>query len=160
MFLLIFTVWLILNGTVTVEICLFGLVISAALFWFICHFMDYSLKKELLYLRLTPFLLRYAGILIGEVFLANVNVLKLALSPRLQPEPALIYFNVPLSTGAARMLLANSITLTPGTITISVEGNRFCVHCLDRELGEGIETSVFIKLLKQMEEIQEEWMQS
>ena len=55
------------------------------------------------------------------------------------------------------MLLANSITLTPGTITVSVEGNRFCVHCLDWELADGVEDSVFVELLKEMEEKEAKW---
>lgn len=45
---LMFAVWLILNGKVTMEICLFGGVISAALLLFMFKFMDYSWKKELL----------------------------------------------------------------------------------------------------------------
>lgn len=47
MSVLIFAVWLILNGKITVEICLFGLGISAALFSFMCRYMDYSIKKKL-----------------------------------------------------------------------------------------------------------------
>ena len=62
-----------------------------------------------------------------------------------------MYFNTDLKTGLAKVLLANSITLTPGTITVSVEDNRFCVHCLDRELAEGLEDSAFVELLKEIE---------
>ena len=119
-FLLFFAVWMILNGKVTAEICIFGVLISAALFYFMC-------------------------------------VLKIILSPELQPEPAFVYFDTDFKTGLARVLLANSITLTPGTITVSVEDDRFCVHCLDKELAEGMETSVFVKLLKEMEEMEAKW---
>ena len=45
-FLLFFAVWMILNGKVTAEICIFGVLISAALFYFMCRYMEYSLKKE------------------------------------------------------------------------------------------------------------------
>ena len=55
------------------------------------------------------------------------------------------------------VILANSITLTPGTITVSLEDNRFCVHCLDRELAEGMENSVFVELLKKMEAEERKW---
>ena len=157
MFFLIFVVWLILNGRVTVEICLFGVVISAALIFFMCRFMDYSIKKELLLFRLTPFLLRYFWVLVEEIVKANVCVMKILLSPAMQPEPALVYFDTKLKSGLAKFLLANSITLTPGTITISVEGTRFCVHCLDRELADGMETSVFVKLLEEMEAKEAQW---
>ena len=49
------------------------------------------------------------------------------------------------------MVLANSITLTPGTITIRMEGNEFYVHCLDKEFAEGMESSIFVELLSKME---------
>lgn len=157
MYLILFSVWLILNGKVTLEICIFGIAISAALFYFMCRFMDYSIRKELLLYRLVPFGIRYSWELVKEIVKANVCVLKLITSPYLQPEPALVYFEAHFRTGLSKVLLANSITLTPGTITVSVEGDRYCVHCLDKELAEGIENSVFVELLNEMEEKEAQW---
>ena len=111
---LIFAVWLILNGKVTAEICLFGVVISAALLVFMCKFMDYSLKKELLVWGLVPFFFRYIWVLVEEIVKANVCVLRLILTPGLEPEPALIYFDTGLKSGTAKMILANSITRSTG----------------------------------------------
>ena len=54
MFFLFFFVWIILNGRITVEIVIFGLILSAVLFYFICRFMDYSMKKELMLFHLIP----------------------------------------------------------------------------------------------------------
>ena len=156
-FLLFFAVWVILNGKVTAEICIFGVLISAALFYFMCRFMEYSMRKELLLFKLIPLFVRYFWVLVKEIVRANVCVLKIILSPELQPEPAFVYFETALRTGLAKVMLANSITLTPGTITVSVEGNRFCVHCLDRELAEGMEESVFVELLEEMEAEEERW---
>lgn len=157
MFFLIFAVWLILNGKVTVEICIFGFGISAALFYFMCRFMGHSLKRELLLIRMTPLLLVYFWVLVKEIVKANVSVLRLLLSPWLQPEPVLVYFDTELKSSMAKTLLANSITLTPGTITVSVEGQRFCVHCLDKEMAEGLEDSVFVRLLAKLEEERNRW---
>ena len=151
MFALIFAAWLILNGRITLEICVLGLVLSAALFWFLCRFLDYSLEKELRFWRLSPLLVRYLGVLIREIVKANLEVLGLVLSPELEPEPALVYFTTDLSSDLAKAMLANSITLTPGTITVSMEGSRFCVHCLDRKFGEGLENSSFVQRLREME---------
>lgn len=158
MFLLFMAVWIILNGKVTVEICALGVIISAALFYFLCRFMDYRVKKEILLFRLTPFFVRYFWVLVEEIVRANVCVLKIILSPSLQPEPAFVYFDTELRSGLAKVVLANSITLTPGTITVSVEENQFCVHCLDRELARGMEESVFVELLKEMEAEELRWM--
>lgn len=158
MLVLLFAVWLILNGRVTVEICIFGAFLSAALFYFMCRYMDYSVKKEILLFRLVPLFIRYFWVLVEEIVRANVCVLKIILSPKLQPEPAFVYFDTELKTGLAKVLLANSITLTPGTITVSLEEDRFCVHCLDKELAEGVEDSVFVELLLEMEAEERRWM--
>ena len=157
MFLLFFTVWMILNGKVTLELALFGVAISSALFWFMCRYMNYSIRRERLLFRLIPLFLRYFWVLVQEIVKANIAVVGIILSPELVPEPALVYFDTDLRTSLARAILADSITLTPGTITISVEDHRFCVHCLDRTLAEGLEESVFVELLKQMEEKEEGW---
>ena len=157
MYLLFLAVWLILNGKITVEILIFGLVISAVMFGFMCRFLDYNVRKEIMLFRLTPFFARYFWVLVKEIVKANVCVLKFILSPEIQTEPAFVYFDTDFRTGTAKMLLANSITLTPGTITVSVEGDRFCVHCLDQELADGVEDSVFVELLKEMEAEEEQW---
>ncbi len=157
MFFLFFFVWIILNGRITVEIVIFGLILSAVLFYFICRFMDYSMKKELMLFHLIPLFSQYFYVLIQEIVKANLCVLKIIISPEIQPEPALVYFGTDLQSELSKVILANSITLTPGTITVSLEDNRFCVHCLDRELAEGMENSVFVELLKKMEAEERKW---
>ena len=157
MFLLFFLVWIILNCRITAEICVLGMLLSAVLFFFICRFMDYSIKKERLLFHLTPLFFQYFFVLIQEIVKANLCVMKIILSPELQPEPALVYFRTELQSGLSKVILANSITLTPGTITVSLEDNRFCVHCLDRELAEGMESSVFVELLEKMEAEERRW---
>ncbi len=52
-------------------------------------------------------------------------------------KPALVRFKTDLKTKQARVVLANSITLTPGTITVTLEEDEYVVHCLDKELAEG-----------------------
>ena len=122
MFLLFFLVWIILNGRITAEICVLGLLLSAVLFFFICRFMDYSIKKERLLFHLTPLFFQYFFVLIQEIVKANLCVMKIILSPELQPEPALVYFRTELQSGLSKVILANSITLTrfPWKITVFV----------------------------------------
>ena len=93
MFLLLFCVWVILNGRITMEICILGILVSAAVFAFLCRFLDYSVKKELLLFRLFPLFVRYLWVLVEEIVKANVCVLKIILSPELQPEPAVVYLD-------------------------------------------------------------------
>lgn len=151
MYVIFFLLWITFNGRVTTEIVLFGLAVSAALYWFICKFMDFSPRRELEYLKKSGYLLQYLYHLVREIILANFATMRLICSAGRVVEPAVIEFETHLKNDTSRFLLANSITLTPGTITVAVEGNRFIVHCLDKTLAEGIESSVFVRLLEKIE---------
>lgn len=155
MLLLFFLVWIIFNGAVTAEIVAFGVVIALFVFAFICKFMDYSVKKEIVLVKRSGYFLYYVGTLITEIIRANLAVIRLILSQREEVEPILITFRTKLKSQTARVMLANSITLTPGTITVSLNGDRLVVHCLDKSLSEGMEDSVFEQMLEKLERIGE-----
>lgn len=151
MFLLFFFVWIVFNGKITVEIVWLGLVVTACIFWFICKFMDYSIRKEkLIYKKLVSFS-AYICLLIKEIISANMTVFHMILTEREEMEPVIVTFRTSLKTEMARVVLANSITLTPGTITVAIEEDELVVHCLDKSLAEGIEDSVFEQRLKELE---------
>ena len=151
MYLIFLALWIIFNGKVTLEIVLFGLVIAAALDFFVIKFMDYRPQTTLKAIRLLPQMLLYFLGLLREIFKANIQTTKLLYSAKYEVEPLLVTFRPGLKTDTARVVLANSITLTPGTITVTLEGDEFVVHCLDKELADGIENSVFVALLRRME---------
>lgn len=151
MFIAFLLLWIIFNGRVTLEILLIGIVLSAALFAFCCRFMGYSVKKDIGIFRILPLAFQYLLVLLMEIVKANGQTLFFVLTPRYQAEPQLIHFTSGLKSELARVVLANSITLTPGTITVGLEGSEFYVHCLDREFAEGIENSAFVELLAKME---------
>lgn len=151
MFLLFFIAWIIFNGKITVEILWLGLVVSAAVFWFICKFMNHSIHKEKLFYKRIVFFCGYMHLLLKEIVKANVAVSHMILTQREEMEPVIVSFHTKLKTDLARVVLANSITLTPGTITVSIEGNELIVHCLDKSLAEGIESSEFVKRLEELE---------
>jgi multicomponent Na+:H+ antiporter subunit E len=152
MYLLFFLAWIVFNGRVTAEIVLFGLVIAAAVFGFVCKFMDFSFRRELRFYRKLPQYIRYVAVLVKEIILANLTVCRMILTRKEIMEPVLVRVYTDLKTETARVILANSITLTPGTITVSLTGNELLVHCLDKSLSQGMEDSVFVQLLKKMEE--------
>jgi len=153
MLLLFFLAWVIFNGRLTLEIALFGIVVAGAVFAFVCRFMDYSLKKELRFYRLVPAFVQYLYYLMKEIVLSNLTVCRMILTRKEEMEPVIVHVRTKLKTETARVILANSITLTPGTITVSLTEDRFLVHCLDKSLSEGMEDSVFVRLLQKMEEI-------
>lgn len=151
MYLLFFLLWIIFNGKITTEIVIFGIVIAAAVFAFVCKFMDYSLKKEKNFYMRIGFFVKYVIILVIEIVKANMSVIQMILTGREIMEPVIVKFKTNLKSNTARVLLANSITLTPGTITVSLYEDQLIVHCLDKSLAEGIEDSIFVKMLEEME---------
>lgn len=151
MFVVYFLAWVIFNGAVTPEICLIGLAVAAVVFAFTCKFLDYSVKKELRNYRRVFQFLQYVCVLVAEIVKANFAVICMILSDREELQPVLVHFRPDMRTPTGRALLANAITLTPGTITVSLEKGDYVVHCLDEELAEGIDRSVFVERLQKLE---------
>ena len=151
MYLLYFILWVIFNGKITLEICLFGIVIAGAVFAFPCKFMDYSIEKEKHIVKKSFQMLHYICVLVAEIVKANFAVIHLILSEKEEIEPALVSFDAKMKTTTGKAFLANAITLTPGTITVSLEDSRYLVHCLDESMAEGMDCSVFVDLLENME---------
>ena len=155
MSLIYFLLWVIFNGRITFEIIVAGILISFLLDMFVRKILRLNLTLSNLwkFLKIFPDALFYVIVLLIEIVRANLLISKLVLAHEIEVEPCLVKFNTSLKTEAARVALANSITLTPGTITISLEGNEFLVHALDKEIAKGLEGSVFEKLLMRMERI-------
>ena len=94
---------------------------------------------------------RYAGILIFETAKANAAVLKIVFSKSISIKPRLVYVRIDLKSNAAQVVLANSITLTPGTITAELDEGYYCIHCLDVGMDDGIDDSIFVRELRKFE---------
>ena len=153
MLLIYFILWVIFNGRVTLEIVIAGALISLLLDVFVKKILkiNFTGAKLIKFLKLFPDILIYGVVLLIEIIKANLAITKLVLAPEIDVEPCLVKFHTPLKTQAARVALANSITLTPGTITVSLEENEFLVHALNREIADGLKNSIFERLLARME---------
>ena len=81
----------------------------------------------------------YWGWLLKEVVKSNIDVARIILSPRLPISPTLVEIEALSTTDAGRVLLGNSITLTPGTVTLDIFDDRLLVHALTREGAEALE---------------------
>jgi multicomponent Na+:H+ antiporter subunit E len=75
-------------------------------------------------------LLLYVPWLAWQVLLSSLQVLWVVIHPKMPISPCVVSFETPLPHELARLTLANSITLTPGTVTLDVDGDTFVVHAL------------------------------
>lgn len=80
----------------------------------------------------------YLPWLFYQIVLANIDVAKRALSPGMPIDPRVISFETVLRSDVARTTLANSITLTPGTVTIDIVGDIFYVHAIAKEPADDL----------------------
>ncbi len=126
--------WLVLSGSYTLsgdhKVLLVMAVLSIAAAVFLTVRMR-ILDRETVPLAPAMSLVVYWSWLGSEIVKANLAVLKLIMKPDLEVEPRLIRVPVHLRSGLARCVFANSITLTPGTVTVDIEDDGFLVHALD-----------------------------
>lgn len=156
MAIIIFILWLLLNSHYALdiqflEIVLFGLALTAVIYMFIIKFTKWTFKVDMFFLKHIHLFIAYGVVLFWNVIVSNFKVLVLILTPKAKPHPQIVSFNVDLKDEMLRVLLANSITLTPGTITISCKGDNYVVHCLKKEYFDGFENSTLVKILMKME---------
>lgn len=153
-FFAFFALWIVFNGRITLQICLVGILLSAVLYRFCGKYLGYWGGRKGNQIKRLGYLVMYLGVLILEIIKANIAVLGIAVSKEMTFEPQLFYFRTDLKDVESRVMLANSITLTPGTITVSLEDSLYCIHCLDKSMAEGIEDSIFVQILRKMEEVE------
>ena len=151
MYLLLFFFWIVLNGRITVEITALGLIFAAAVYFFAAKFMGLTWQREKAFWKHLLWGIQYLLILLKEIAVANLVVLKIVLSPKKKIHPVIVSFDAPLKSHVLQVILADSITLTPGTITVRLYEEKFEVHCLDESMAKGLDNSIFVKMLKKWE---------
>lgn len=130
--------WIILTGSLsffsllTGLVCVFLTVVICRPF--LSEHMERFKASPLTLFRHFP----YALILLKEIVKANLDVAERVLDPQLPIEPAIVRLKSPVRGELAQTALANSITLTPGTLTVDIKDDEFYIHCLAEEYVEGI----------------------
>ncbi|MBK1717991.1 Na+/H+ antiporter subunit E [Thiocystis violacea] len=124
----LFVVWLGLTNSLQIQEVLAGLLVVSAIVWLTIpkpaggeHGQPWSLLNLLLYLP----------VFLKDLVLANIDVASRVLNPRLPINPGIVRIRTGLTAPYQRLMLANSITLTPGTVTLEMEGEDLYVHWID-----------------------------
>lgn len=153
LFVFLLIIWIILNGRFTLEILWIGCLFSLAMTWFSARFMGYDIKQDVSKLKCFGRFVKFIRTVIVEIVKANITVIPYILTEEQMVEPQLVRFKVDLKHESSQVMLANAITLTPGTITVNVdrEKGEFLVHALDSSMADGLNESVFVQELKELE---------
>lgn len=153
MFLFFFVLWLLFNGRLGWDILGFGLVLSALVTLFAVKVCGWSDRKSRRLLMIGWQLLCYAGCLVVEIVKANLAAIRVILSPGCRlVRPRIFHFESHLHRGFLQTILANSITITPGTYTLGIYDSTLMVHALNGDFAEGTPESDLNHRLMAMEE--------
>jgi len=145
--------WIVLNSRFTLEVVLIGIFVSALMTLFTYKIIGISLKKELdIWKVFGKHIFVYGGMLIGGMIMSNLQMIKIILSKDRGDRAKIIYFETPVKSDFAKLVLMYSIMLTPGTVAFEAEEERFGIHAINEKMGKDIEKSKFVKKLQQIEE--------
>jgi len=142
--IVLFVIWLVLTASLDSQELVFGLILSlvvAALTYEV--FTTGGLKN--LHPRKVAYAIAYIPYFLWAMIMANLDVAYRVLHPKRPIRPGVVKCRTTLETDAGKLALANSITLTPGTITLDVDGDNYFIHWIwvpDEALTESEEEHV------------------
>jgi len=124
--------WILLNGNLALDTLVVGALAALAILYFLRE--STSFLNEF---RATPQALvaslQYVGYFLKELVKSNIALARIVLAPTLPINPGIVKVRTRLKSKMGRLLLANSITLTPGTLTVEMQGEWLYIHWVNIE---------------------------
>ncbi|MCU7843023.1 MAG: Na+/H+ antiporter subunit E [Candidatus Thiodiazotropha sp. (ex Monitilora ramsayi)] len=130
LFLLLLTLWLLLAGSLDPAELVAGATVSLVVTMISRPHLAIFTGLKLTPAAIPPFL-SYLGLFMVELVRANLDMARRVLTPSLPLQPALVEVKTELQSPLGRLILANSITLTPGTLTVDVQEDRLLIHWVE-----------------------------
>lgn len=149
---LYFAFWIVLCESLNMEITIIGSLLCYFVFKFNKDMVIDEDKSVTGHWKTIICSLQYFVILIREIFKSNFHVAKIVLSPKMDISPQVVTINTEIKSPLYKTVLANSITLTPGTLTLLMEDKKLTIHCLQKENIDDLVQSDFEKILLKAEE--------
>jgi multicomponent Na+:H+ antiporter subunit E len=142
-------VWLLLSGHFDATFLTYGALSCLGLVALMAHLK--ILDDEALPTHLGMRAVFYVPWLFKEIVLSNFAVARVILDPKLPIHPRILRIPVSQKTDVAQVIYANSITLTPGTVTLDVREGKFLVHALTTDSAEGLLTGEMDRRVARLE---------
>ncbi len=135
-FILWMVIWLLWSGLYKPLLITLG-VISCLFTLFLAHRMGFF-KRDVFSLHLTYRLIPFWGWLAIELVKSNLEVARIVLSPKMPVSPTVVQLTAQTENPVLQAILGNSITLTPGTVTLDDHEGELLVHCLTRQGADAL----------------------
>ena len=144
-FLLLLITWIVLSGLIDPFHIGLGVISSALVAWLSSDLLFEDRSAKLIHrLKQLARLPGYLIWLLWQIVLANIHVLRISFSLKIndQIQPQIVRFRSGLETDFENYVLAQSITLTPGTVTLDIDKDVFTVHAISDHAAKGLVSSM------------------
>lgn len=148
LFFLLFIIWMVLTNTFQSAELITGIAISLVLALFLSQNYQ-KLGLPPIGIKRIAYFVMFLLVLLKEIVKANFDVAYRVLHPKMPINPGIVIIKTGLKQDIAKILLANSITLTPGTFTLDIRDDELLIHWINvkaqskadstREIGERFE---------------------
>lgn len=136
LFIASMTLWVMLAGVSQEELIL-GAVVSLLISLVFGKTSSYIFDLKW-FIRIPLFIVMYIPIFLIELIKSNLDVMMRVLNPKMPINPGFIRVPTMLTSDVTKLILSNSITLTPGTITLDANEEGLLVHWIDVKMKDGI----------------------
>jgi len=150
LFINLMAVWLLLSGHYNATLITYGILSCLGVVALMAHLEILDREALPWHLGLRFFL--YLPWLLKEVLVSNLAVVKIILNPSLPIHPRILRVAAGQKTQVGQVIYANSITLTPGTVTLDVRDGHFLVHALTTDSAEGLLSGEMDRRVSHLEE--------
>lgn len=153
--ILLFGFWMLLTYTFDMFSFFIGLIVVSFVLWFNRDLLLIESETDLYSFKGIIRLIRFFMVLLKEIVVANIQVAKIVLDPRMPIQPSFFKYPIKLKKPLNQVIYANGITLTPGTLTIDVQEDYFIIHALTDSAKNGLNGSDLEKAANQLEDYHE-----
>jgi multicomponent Na+:H+ antiporter subunit E len=134
--------WFILSDQTGLLFVVLGVASAALVTWLTAPLVDDVVGTvphpvRMLPLQLWRFVV-YLGWVLWRIVVSGLQVAWVVVNPKVPPQPRMLRFRTGMESGLARVMLANTISLVPGTLTVRLEGDTYLVHALVPEAAEDL----------------------
>ncbi len=144
--------WIVLSPSLSLQSIISGLIVSIIV---VFYNLDLTFEeKETSYYSIIGLkkLIVFIGVLLIEMVKANIDVAKIVLSPSMPISPCFVKVPLKLKKDVNKVIYANSITLTPGTLSVDINEKEILVHALTEEVAASMKDNILEKYVGKLEE--------
>lgn len=148
--IIMFVFWMLLSGETGLVLLLSGIIASLFVAYMSHDLLIGKADIRLGFVRILRFI-KYLPWLLWQVMLSNIDIAYRTLHPKMPISPNIVSLKNEFKTEMGMVILANSITLTPGTVTIEVNEREFIVHAIAQDVADGLISGKMQERVKKIE---------